>query len=94
MARPTVTPDKPINLEQLTAELGGAGLCRDDETGEIVAAEGADVTQQQLEDAVAAHTAVFPPSKDDRLAAIRTKVESLPQNNPARGIFLDLIDTV
>lgn len=57
--RPRVTTDKMINLEQLTAELGGVGLCLGD--GVIVAAEGAQVTQQQLEDAVTAHVAVFPP---------------------------------
>jgi hypothetical protein len=65
MSRPTVTPDKPVNLEQLTAELGGLGLCRSEETWEIVPADDTDLTQQQLEDAVAAHAAEFPPDPDD-----------------------------
>lgn len=63
--RPRVTPGKDVNLSQLDRELGGVGLCRNDETGEIVAATGSPVTQQQLEDAVVGHTAVFPPDPND-----------------------------
>lgn len=57
--RARVTPNKTVALEQLDAELGGPGLSRNDETGEIVAPE--PVTQKQLDDAVASHTATFPP---------------------------------
>jgi hypothetical protein len=60
--RARLTPTKAVNLAQLDAELGFPGLCRNDGTGEIVANGG--VTQQQLDDAVAAHTAEPEPEPD------------------------------
>lgn len=62
--RPTVTTDKDINLSQLDAELGGHGLCADlnDSQAKIVSvADESPVTQEQLQAAVDAHVAVFPP---------------------------------
>lgn len=58
MPRASVTPTKMVNLVQLDRELGEVGLSRNDETGEIVAPES--ITQQKLEDAVAAHAAEEP----------------------------------
>ena len=46
---------KTVNLDQLASELGGAGLCAS--VDEVVAAEGAGVTQAQLTQAVGAHVA-------------------------------------
>lgn len=57
--RPRVTTTKTLNLPQLDTELGGRGLCSGE--GVVVVAEGSPVTQQQLEDAVAAHVAAVPP---------------------------------
>ena len=67
MTRPTVTTSKDINLRQLDAELGGFGLCADenDPAAKIVmpATESA-VTQDELAAAVDAHVAV--PDEDTR----------------------------
>lgn len=52
--RARMTPTKTVSLGQLDAEMGRGGLARDDEAGEIAA----PLSQQQLEDAVAAHAAV------------------------------------
>lgn len=52
--RPRVQLDgKVINLNQLTQELGGVALCAS--ATEVVAAEGVDITQAQLEAAILAH---------------------------------------
>jgi FAD/FMN-containing dehydrogenase len=66
-SRPRATPAKDVYLSQLDTELGGVGLSRNDETGEIVAP--ASVTQQQLDDAIAAHSAVFPPDPQSEFDA-------------------------
>lgn len=50
--RPRVTTNKTLDLLALDVELGGHGLCSGE--GVVVVAEGSPVTQQQLEDAVAA----------------------------------------
>lgn len=56
MSRPTVLTTKVVHLAQLAFEAGGA-LCRNSETGAIVAADGAQITQAGLEGAVDAHVA-------------------------------------
>jgi len=51
---------KEINLYQLDQELGGQGLCadfNDPENKLIKPADGSDVTEAQLEAAIAAHIA-------------------------------------
>lgn len=83
--RPSVTPSKTVNLSQLTVELGGAGLCRNEETGEIVAAEGAAITQQQLEDAVSAHVAVFP-EPPPTLEELATEVRGIRERAAAADV--------
>ena len=60
MTRPTVTTSKDINLSQLDAELGGFGLCGDenDPAAKIVmVANESSVTQSDLAAAVDAHVA-------------------------------------
>jgi hypothetical protein len=60
MTRPTVTTSKDINLSQLDAELGGFGLCGDenDPAAKIVmVATESSVTQSDLAAAVDAHVA-------------------------------------
>jgi hypothetical protein len=52
---------KEINLAQLDAELGGKGLVadfNDPKKKVILAADGSDVTEEQLTAAIAAHKAV------------------------------------
>lgn len=54
--RPRITQTgKPLNLEQLSAELGGKALCAS--ATEIVAAEGVNVTAAQMQTAYDAHVA-------------------------------------
>jgi hypothetical protein len=51
---------KKINLLQLDQELGGKGLCgdfNDPKKKLIIAAEGSDVTEDQIEAAIASHVA-------------------------------------
>ena len=60
MTKPTVTTSKDINLSQLDAELGGFGLCADenDPAAKIVmVANESSVTQDDLAAAVDAHVA-------------------------------------
>ena len=52
---------KNINLEQLSTELGNKGLIADFNDSKkklILAAEGVQLTEKELEDAIAAHVAV------------------------------------
>lgn len=51
---------KEINLAQLDSELGGKGLCadfNDPKKKVIIAAEGSDVTEEQIKAAIDAHVA-------------------------------------
>lgn len=78
--RPRVATSKRIDLALLAEELG-APLCEGD--GVIVAAEGADVTQKQLESAVRAHVAppepvAEPPLTDDEIRRLRALLEVTP----------------
>jgi len=62
---------KEINLGQLSAELGGIGLVanfNDPKKKIILAADGVDVTDEQISAAIAAHKAV-----DDSAAAAAAK---------------------
>lgn len=87
--RPRVTPTKDINLVQFAAELGDDRLARNDETGELV--HNGDVTQQQLEDAVAAHVAETPPDPD---AEFRDAVTAAVSNEPAGSPLRKLADAL
>ena len=73
--RPRVPLDGTrVNVAQLTAELGGAGLCVSET--EVVAAEGAQITQAQLAAAVATHVAdpnYGRPAEDITLDGMRAK---------------------
>lgn len=66
------TTSKAINLSQLDQELGGKGLIadlNDDKKKLILPSENSDVTEAQLEAAIAAHVAQFiEPSIEDKLA--------------------------
>ena len=67
MTRPSVTTSKDINLSQLDAELGGFGLCsnENDPAAKIVmVATESSVTQDELATAVDAHVAA--PDEDTR----------------------------
>lgn len=71
--RPRVETSKRIDLALLSEEVG-APLCEGD--GVIVAAEGAAVTQKQLEAAVRVHQAppepvAEPPLTDDEIRQLR-----------------------
>ena len=67
----TIT-SKAINLAQLDQELGGKGLIadlNDDKKKLILPSENSDVTEAQLEAAIAAHVAKSnEPSIEDKLA--------------------------
>lgn len=52
---------KEINLAQLTKELGGKGLIadfNDPKKKSILPADGVDLTEDELKDAIAAHVAI------------------------------------
>ena len=52
---------KDINLGQLSKELGGQGLCgdfNDPKKKVIVPADGVELTEDELKDAIAAHVAI------------------------------------
>jgi len=73
--------NKEINLSQLDAELGGKGLIADLNDASkklILPSENSDVTEAQLEAAIAAHVAQFTePSVADKLAAAGLSVNDL-----------------
>jgi len=73
--------NKDINLAQLDAELGGKGLIGDfNDLGKklILASENSDVTEAQLEAAIAAHVAQSTePSVADKLASVGLSVNDL-----------------
>jgi hypothetical protein len=73
--------NKDINLAQLDAELGGKGLIGDfnDLSKKLILpSENSDVTEAQLETAIAAHLAQFTePSVADKLASVGLSVNDL-----------------
>lgn len=87
--RPRIIPDKPVNLSQLDAEMGEVGLSRNVETGEIVAPD--TVSQQQLDDAVAAHGAAFPSDPDDELDAALAAIDTSTVSDTATRDVLDAV---
>ena len=77
----TTTTNKTINLTQLDKELGGFGLCMNEEdpTKKIVAvADGSAVTLAELEAGIAAHNAIFvEPTVQEKLASVGLTIEEL-----------------
>lgn len=56
-----VQTNKKINLTQLDKELGGFGLCMNEENPEAVivaTAEGNSISEKELKDGIAAHIAI------------------------------------
>jgi|LakMenEpi03Aug12_release.lakeMendotaPanAssembly.Ray.scaffolds.fasta_scaffold3417560_1 hypothetical protein len=72
---------KEINLVQLDKELGSKGLIANFENPEaklIKAADGSDVTEEQLEVAIAAHQAVLSePTVAEKLASVGLSLDEL-----------------
>lgn len=72
---------KAINLSQLDSELGSKGLIADLNDANkklILPAEGSDVTEKQLEAAIAAHVAQSTDgSIEDKLASVGLSVTDL-----------------
>ena len=73
--------NKEINLFQLDQELGGKGLIADfnDPSKKLILpSENSDVTDTQLEAAIADHVAVFAqPSVEDKLATVGLSLDDL-----------------
>ena len=73
--------NKAINLTQLDKELGGKGLIADlnDPSKKLILpSENSDVTEAQLEAAIAAHVAQFnEPSVADKLASAGLTLDEL-----------------
>ena len=73
--------NKEINLFQLDQELGGKGLIadlNDPDQKLILPSENSDVTDAQLEAAIAAHVAKFAlPSVEDKLASVGLSLDDL-----------------
>lgn len=73
--------NKEINLFQLDQELGGKGLIADLNDSKkklILPSENSDVTEAQLEAAIAAHVAVFTqPSVEHKLASVGLSLDDL-----------------
>jgi hypothetical protein len=73
---------KEINLGQLDKELGGKGLSadfNDPDNKLIICAEASDVTEAQLEAAIAAHIALPDPEPTvaDKLARVGLSIEDI-----------------
>ena len=72
---------KDINLLQLDNELGGHGLIADfnDLAKKVITvADGSDVTETELEDAIKAHKAFFvTPSPSEKLASVGLSIDDL-----------------
>lgn len=81
-----------MNAAQKMIALAHLGI-ESSRRGEELTIHG-DVTPSDAELEAAYAEAQARPTREDRLAEVRAKAEALPQNNPARAIFLDLIDTV
>ena len=75
--RVRVATTKEINLAQLDEELGGHGLCGSDT--EVVAVEGSPVTEAQLDGAIKAHKAVWPPTREEIITAAIEGAKSLEE---------------
>jgi hypothetical protein len=77
----TTTTSKEINLTQLDKELGGFGLCMNEENPQekiIGIAEGSTLTLAQLKAGISAHVAIFPqPTIAEKLASIGLSIEEL-----------------
>lgn len=73
MPRASASANKAVNLEQLDAELGGHGLCLNGDGSIILVASDSPVTRAELEAAIGAHVAEFPPDPDDEF---RSAIES------------------
>jgi hypothetical protein len=69
--------NKDINLSQLDAELGGYGLCGS--KTEVVAVDGSPVTEAQLAEAIKAHKAVWPPTREEIITAAIQGAKSLDE---------------
>jgi len=73
--------NKEINLSQLDQELGGKGLIADLNNPSkklILPSQNSDVTEAQLETAIAAHVAQsIEPSVADKLASVGLSVDDL-----------------
>lgn len=72
---------KKINLTQLDKELGGKGLIAnfEDESAKIILpADNSDVTEQELDAAIAKHIAVtIEPTIEEKLASVNLSVADL-----------------
>jgi len=72
---------KTINLAQLDAELGKHGLCMNDENPKakiITVAENSPITDEELDQAIEMHNAVFEiPSIADKLASVGLSIDEL-----------------
>ena len=76
------TTSKEINLAQLDNELGSKGLIAnfEDKSKKIImASENSDVTQAQVEAAIAAHTPkpVIEPTVAEKLASVGITIDDL-----------------
>lgn len=77
----TTTTSKEINLTQLDQELGGFGLCMNEENPNekiIGVAEGSSLTLAQLEAGIEAHKAVFEQlTIAEKLASVGLSIDEL-----------------
>lgn len=84
-----------LSGDALSDELSAAGFDADVfvRGDELVVDGPADADRDAVRAVIDAHVPPEPgPSRDERLADLRTKAEALPQNNPARPLLLGLID--
>jgi len=77
----TLKTSKVINLSQLDKELGGLGLCMNEEdpANKIIGiADESTLTLAELEAGIAAHVAVFPvPTLEEKLASVGLSLAEL-----------------
>ena len=75
------TTSKKINLKQLDEELGNKGLIgdfNDPKNKTIFAAQGSDVTEQDLETAIASHIAIsIEPTVEQKLQSVGLSINDL-----------------
>lgn len=77
-----ITTDKEINLLQLDNELGGHGLCMNDNDPNkkiISTADNSPVSKEELEAAIAAHKAkpVAEPTVAEKLTSVGLSIDDL-----------------
>lgn len=81
-SKPTAHTTKPVDLDQLSSELGGGALTAvTAEDGTTVTSHNPAVTKETLASAIAAHVAPDQTARSANKATIQSRAESALENN-------------